>query len=212
MKTKSSRRTFLQAGLSLPAAGLAITPVSLEAAFQQPAEQSRRLGYTDSGKYGKGVNQEGQSKFEQYIVRDLWHKSYPEDFHAEVTKPALALRIDEMQGSTYSPFTLSWVPITEAFLMAPEPHVHDWDEFLMFIGGDTTNMLDLGGEVEFSLGDDPDNMEKFVFTSPTVVHLTKGLWHCPLNFKRVDDPAKPVLFTNLMFTTDYTMTRAQDNQ
>jgi hypothetical protein len=212
MKTKSSRRTFLQAGLSLPAAGLAITPVSLEAAFQQPAEQSQRLGYTDSGKYGEGVNQEGQSKFEQYIVRDLWHKSYPEDFHAEVTKPALALRMGEMQGSTYSPFTLSWVPITEAFLMAPEPHVHDWDEFLMFIGGDTTNMLNLGGEIEFSLGDDPDNMEKFVFTSPTVIHLTKGLWHCPLNFKKVDDPAKPVLFTNLMFTTDYTMTRAQDNK
>ena len=101
----------------------------------------------------------GQSKFEQYIVRDLWHKSYPEEFHAEVTKPALALRMDGMQGATYSPFTLSWVPITEAFLMAPEPHVHDWDEFLMFIGGDTANLLNLGGEVEFSLGDDPDNME-----------------------------------------------------
>jgi hypothetical protein len=210
MKAKSSRRTFLQAGLSLTAAGLVIPPGSLEGASQQPAEQPQRLGYTDSSKYGKGGNQMGQSKFEQYIVRDLWHKSYPEDFHAEVTKPVLGLRIDEMQGATYSPFALSWVPITEAFLMAPEPHVHDWDEFLMFIGGDTTNLLNLGGEVEFSLGDDPDNMEKFVFTSPTVVHLTKGLWHCPLNFKRVDDPAKPVLFTNLMFTTDYTMTRAKD--
>ena len=206
MKTKSSRRTFLQAGLSLPTAGLVFPPVSLQAAFQQPAQQPQRSGDTDNG-----GNQTGQSKYEQYIVRDLWHKSYPEEFHPEVTKPALALRVDEMQdAATYSPFTLSWVPITEAFLMAPEPHVHDWDEFLMFIGGDTTNLLDLGGEVEFSLGDDPDNMEKFVFTSPTVVHLTKGLWHCPLNFKRVDDPAKPVLFTNLMFTTDYTMTRAQD--
>ena len=199
MKAKSSRRTFLQAGLSLPAAGLVFPPISLGAAFQQTSKQP-----------GEAVIQKGQSKFEQYIVRDLWHKSYPEEFHAEVTKPALALRMDEKQDATYSPFTLSWVPITEAFLMAPEPHVHDWDEFLMFIGGDTTNLLDLGGEVEFSLGDDPDNMEKFVFTSSTVVHLTKGLWHCPLNFKRVDDPAKPVLFTNLMFTTDYTMTRAQD--
>ena len=209
MKTISSRRTFLHAGLSLPAAGLVFPPGCLEAALQQPAEQPQRLGYKDSDKYGKVGSQMGQSKFEQYIVRDLWHKSYPEDFHAEVTKPVLGLRIDEMQGATYSPFTLSWVPITEAFLMAPEPHVHDWDEFLMFIGGDTTNLLDLGGEVEFSLGDDPDNMEKFVFTSPTVVHLTKGLWHCPLNFKKVDDPAKPVLFTNLMFTTDYTARKVQ---
>ena len=36
MKTKSSRRTFLQAGLILPAAGLVIPQLSLEAAFQQP--------------------------------------------------------------------------------------------------------------------------------------------------------------------------------
>ncbi len=123
--------------------------------------------------------------------------------------PFPGLGMNEMKGTPYSPFTLSWVPITKAFLMAPEPHVHDWDEFLMFIGGDTTSLLDLGGEVEFSLGEDPHNMEKFVFTSPAVVHLTKGLWHCPLNFKRVDDPAKPVLFTNLMFTTDYTARKVQ---
>ena len=154
----------------------------------------------------------GESKFEKYIKRDLWHKSYPDEFHAEVTRPVLGMRFDEMKGSTYLPFALSWVPITEAFLMAPEPHVHDWDEFLMFIGGDGANLLDLGGEVEFSLGDDPDHMEKFVFTTPTVFHLTKGLWHCPLNFKRVDNPAKPVLFTNLMFTTDYTMKRAKDGK
>ncbi|MBN1568324.1 MAG: hypothetical protein JXA73_10800, partial [Acidobacteria bacterium] len=127
MKTKASRRTFLQAGLSLPAAGLAIPPGGLEAAFQQPAEQRQRLGYTDSGKHGKGENQMEQSKFEQYIVRDLWHRSYAKDFHAEVTKPVLGLRIGKMQDATYYPFTLSWVPITEAFLMAPEPHVHDWD-------------------------------------------------------------------------------------
>ncbi|MBN2238259.1 MAG: hypothetical protein JW712_00665 [Dehalococcoidales bacterium] len=151
-----------------------------------------------------------ESKFEQFITRDLWHKSYGDDFHKEVVKPVLGMRMEEMADSTYKPFGLSWVPITEAFLMAPEPHVHDWDEFLMFIGGDTTNFLDLGGEVEFSLGDGPDNMEKFVFTSPTVVHLTKGLWHCPLNFKRVDNPEKPVLFMNLLATTDYTMTRASD--
>ncbi len=199
MKTKSSRRTFLQAGLSLPAAGLVLNPGSLQAAFRPSTEQLQPIP----------GSQKGKSKYEQFIVRDLWHKSYPQEFHVEVTKPVLGLRMNEMKGTTYSPFTLSWVPITKAFLMAPEPHVHDWDEFLMFIGGDTTSLLDLGGEVEFSLGEDPHNMEKFVFTAPAVVHLTKGLWHCPLNFKRVDDPAKPVLFTNLMFTTDYTARKVQ---
>ena len=36
MKTKSSRRMFLQTGLSLPAAAFVIPPGILEAVFQQP--------------------------------------------------------------------------------------------------------------------------------------------------------------------------------
>ena len=147
----------------------------------------------------------GKSKLEQYIIRDVWHKEYPTMFHKEVTSPALVLsKNEESKGDEgYPPFSLSWVPITEAFEMAPDPHKHDWVEILMFIGGDATNMLDLGGEVEFSMGEDPDNLEKFTFTSSTIVHLPGGLWHCPLNFKKVNDPAKPIIFENLMFTTKY---------
>jgi hypothetical protein len=160
----------------------------------------------------KEKNQMAKSKFEQYIVRDVWHKSYPEEFHKEVTQPALVLAKNEGGATGHPPFALSWVPITQAFEMAPKPHVHDWDEFLMFIGGDATNMLDLGGEVEFWLGDDEDHMEKFVFTTSTMVHLVGGLWHCPLNFKKVNDPSKPIIFENLMFTDRYTMTKGREGK
>jgi hypothetical protein len=153
-----------------------------------------------------------KSKFEKYIIRDVWHKKYPTEFHAEVTKPALILGKNEGRTIGHPPFALSWVPITQAFKMAPKPHKHDWDEFLMFIGGDATNMLDLGGVVELSLGDDENNLEKFVFTTATMVHIVGGLWHCPLNFKKVNDPAKPIIFENLMFTTKYTLTKAKDDK
>jgi hypothetical protein len=148
-----------------------------------------------------------QSKYEKHIIREVWHDEYPTKFHAQVTKPALILRKYEgnMEKDGHPPFALSWVPITQAFEMAPKPHVHDFDEFLMFIGGDSTNMLDLGGEVELALGEDENNMEKFVFTTSTIVHVPGGLWHCPLNFKKVNDPAKPILFENLMFTTKYSL-------
>jgi len=146
-----------------------------------------------------------KSKFEKYIMRDVWHKSYPTDFHKEVVKPALTLAKNKGKAKGYPPFALSWVPITQPFEMAPEPHVHDWDEFLMFIGSDGTNMLELGGEVEFWMGDDAEHMEKFTFTKTTMLHLVGGLWHCPLNFKKIDDPAKPILFENLMFVDTYTL-------
>ncbi len=208
MKSKSSRRKFLQAGLSVPAAGFVISPISLQAAFQEATSQPKRSGYASSG------NEKTDSKFEKYIARDLWHKSYPQDFHPEVTAPVLGYRMmNKDDGTTFAPFAVSWVPITKAFLMAPKPHVHDWDEFLMFLGGDTANQLTLGGEVEFSLGDSENNLQKFVFTKPTIVHLTKDLWHCPLNFKRVDDPAKPVLFLNLMFSpAGYTLSSPKKKQ
>ena len=153
-----------------------------------------------------------KSKFEKYIIRDVWDKTYPTEFHAEVTKPALLLRKNEEGTIGHPPFALSWVPITQAFEMAPKPHKHDWDEFLIFIGGDASNMLDLGGEVELSLGDDENNLEKFIFTTSTMVHIVGGLWHCPLNFKKVNDPSKPIIFENLMFTTKYTMTKAEDDK
>jgi hypothetical protein len=153
-----------------------------------------------------------KSKFEKYIMRDVWHKSYPTDFHKEVVKPALSLAKNKGKAKGYPPFALSWVPITQAFEMAPKAHVHDWDEFLMFIGGDANNMLDLGGEVELWLGDDAEHMEKFTFTKTTMVHLPGGLWHCPLNFKKVNDPAKPILFENLMFVDTYTLIDKDGNK
>ncbi|MBN2318325.1 MAG: hypothetical protein JXR49_04575, partial [Acidobacteria bacterium] len=36
MKTKSSRREFLQSGLAMPAAGFILSPLSLKAASPQP--------------------------------------------------------------------------------------------------------------------------------------------------------------------------------
>jgi hypothetical protein len=88
--------------------------------------------------------------------------------------------------------------------MAPEPHVHDWEEFLMFIGGDATNMLDLGGEVELWLGEDADHMEKFVFTTTTMVHLV-GACGTARSTLRGERPRQTILFENLMFVDTYTL-------
>jgi hypothetical protein len=75
---------------------------------------------------------------------------------------------------------------------------------VIFVGGDITNMVDLGGEVEFSLGEDPEHMEKFVFTEARMVFIPAGLYHSPLNFKKVNDPSKPILFHDLYFAPSYT--------
>jgi hypothetical protein len=73
-----------------------------------------------------------------------------------------------------------------------DPHSHDFVEMLCFIGGDPTNIMDLGAEIEFYLGG-----EKHVITKPAVVSIPKGLIHCPIIIKKVK---KPLVFLEVSLT------------
>ena len=141
-----------------------------------------------------------ESPYEKYIRRDPQSKGVNE-MHPEVTSPVLGLRGDESFGNHN--FAMSWWPISTPFEMVSETHAHDFDQYLMFVGGDINNMMDLGGEVELTLGEEGKELEKFVFTRATMVYVPAGLLHCPLNFKKVNDPKKPILFHDFFFSPEY---------
>jgi hypothetical protein len=142
-----------------------------------------------------------ESKLERYIKRNM---RVPEDIqkqHLEVKSPVLGLTSDQSFGN--KDFSMSWWPISEPFEMVSETHAHDFDQFLIFVGSDMENMTDLGGEVELTLGENENELEKFVFTTATVVYVPSGMLHCPLNFKKVNNPAKPILFHDIFFAGEY---------
>jgi hypothetical protein len=62
-------------------------------------------------------------------------------------------------------------------------HMHDFDEYLGFIGTNPNDPLDLGGEIELYLGG-----EKHIITKTCMVFCPAGLEHCPVYFRRVDYP------------------------
>lgn len=95
------------------------------------------------------------------------------------------------------PFSLLWNCITEPYMMAEEPHSHDFDQFLHFYGANAMDITDFDAEVEFSIGEEG---EKHIITETTVVHIPKGTIHCPLEFKVVN---KPVIFMNVALTPQY---------
>jgi len=142
-----------------------------------------------------------KSKLEKYIRRDVQAPKDIQQRHPQVKSPVLALHSDESFGNHN--FALSWWAISEPFEMVSETHTHDFDQFLLFVGGGISNMLDLGGEVELTLGEEGGELEKFVFTTATTVYIPAGLRHCPLNFKRVNNPEKPILFHDLFFSPEY---------
>ena len=94
-------------------------------------------------------------------------------------------------------YSMAYRCITEPMIMAKEPHEHDFEQFLFFLGSDPMDIGDLGAEVEITLGIEG---EKHVFNTATVLRIPPGLYHGPFNFKRID---KPMIFLNVYLTPEY---------
>ena len=73
-------------------------------------------------------------------------------------------------------------------------HTHNFWEFIAWYGGNPDDPDDFGGEVVFFFGEE---LEKHVFTRPTIVSLPPGLPHCPLEITRVD---RPIIQIEIMLT------------
>lgn len=86
-----------------------------------------------------------------------------------------------IQGAFYTEAVWIWEKTIEGG--GARAHIHDFDEVVGFQGTNFQDPFDLGGEVEFYLGD-----EKHIIKNSCIVYIPKGLSHCPLIFKRVDRP------------------------
>ena len=94
-----------------------------------------------------------KAELEKYIRKGVVATETP---HPEVSAPRLGLHSDKDFGNMN--FSMSWWAITEPFEMVSECHAHDFGQFLIFAGGDLTNMPDLGGDVELTLSLDGKNL------------------------------------------------------
>jgi hypothetical protein len=98
------------------------------------------------------------------------------------------------RGETYMPganYHVGFQIFTKDLDME-ECHFHQGvDEYIYFMGADPMNIFDFDCDIDFWIGDDPDNMELHKITKPTVVRLPPTIWHCPILFRNMK---KPVLF------------------
>lgn len=70
-----------------------------------------------------------------------------------------------------------------------EPHVHDFDEIIGFVGCNPESPHDLDGEIELWLED-----EQYIITKSCLVFIPSGLRHCPMIFRSIN---KPVLLMTI---------------
>ena len=92
-------------------------------------------------------------------------------------------------------FTIGHQFVTKPFKGDNPAHTHNFQEFLAWYGGNPDDPMDFGGEVVIYLGKE---LEKHVFTKPTIISLPPGLVHCPLEVTRVD---RPIIQIEMMLAT-----------
>ncbi len=139
-----------------------------------------------------------EGKYSKYIIEDVC-KSGADAGHPELTAPRIGLgrHFKEVEID----YGFGWSTIDTPFTMVKQPHVHDFDQFLVFAGGDPLHMDDFRGAVaELYLGDE---MEKYVITKPVVVYIKSGLVHCPLIFTKIE---KPIMFQEIVLSAKYSRT------
>lgn len=94
-----------------------------------------------------------------------------------------------------------WITETEQSQQWVLPHVHDYDEVLIWTGGDPENPHDLGAEIYMDIAG-----ERHIITTSGCVYIPAGVEHCPLGFNRVD---RPFRFSALSLAPNYASDRAE---
>ncbi|QBE48654.1 hypothetical protein [Leucobacter triazinivorans] len=146
---------------------------------------------------------ESESRYEHLFVRHM--PSCAGDFDNEGERAGLELPDNLGEGHWLVPpnlipesrinMTHIWVHETDEPRHWVEPHVHDYDEVLIWTGGDPDNPEDLGAEISIEI-----EGERHIITTSGSVYIPAGIVHCPLGFNRVD---RPFRFSALSLSPDY---------
>jgi hypothetical protein len=87
--------------------------------------------------------------------------------------------------------------VRKPYMFHEPTHKHMFSEFFFFFGSNPNNMQEFNADAEFSFGAEK---EKHVISSPTIVVAPPGVYHCPLNYARVD---KPIYCLEAFLTSKY---------
>jgi len=131
------------------------------------------------------------TEYEQYILTERGgSRSIP----GTGVKPVILEGLEDWGGIQHR---MKWKFVSKPGVIMGTRHLHEFDEFLVFLSCNPADDLDFIAEIELLLGEEG---EPHVIVSPTIVCIPQGLVHGPLTFMSVD---KPVLFSYIYLAPDY---------
>ena len=107
----------------------------------------------------------------------------------EMTGEFLGLDVHIKYGAYWTPGRMGREPSL--------PHVHDFNQIMLWLGSDVNDFGELGAEVELCLGEE---METHMITTSTAVAVPGGLPHLPATVNRMD---KRFIFMEVSLASEY---------
>ncbi len=101
---------------------------------------------------------------------------------ATISDPYGLMRAADVEGSKVH-MAFSWIGSTADRVHWVDPHVHDYDEVLMWMGSDPADPKDLGATLSMTI-----EGEEHLVTTTGSVYIPAGTRHCPLDFVEVHRP------------------------
>jgi mannose-6-phosphate isomerase-like protein (cupin superfamily) len=149
---------------------------------QQEAGQEPQREESSEKKYSKYFFYDFEApEIPPEVAKEMEETRQKSESTVEATR-FINMNATRLEGAPYMDFAWLWKGSSKDYVESE--HVHDFDEFIGFLG--TRGPQDphgLGGEIEFWLGG-----EKYQITKSCLIYIPKGLKHCPIRFTRIDTP------------------------
>ena len=136
-----------------------------------------------------------ESKYDELFLTDF---KEPSNLSAVAGPQAYFRGARQIPGASMN---MGWQLFVEPIHLEREPHTHDADEYLIFLGGKLPDLISsFKAEIDFHIGEE---QEYHLINQATIIFIPKGMVHCPLNFRKIDEP---ILFHAILLTPIFTKT------
>jgi hypothetical protein len=140
-----------------------------------------------------------ENKYDKYFTTELVNEMPPKEGQGK-NKPFVTSTRHLANKWGGGHLSIDCIYINTPYLMVPQPHKHEFAQYLNFFSANPKDARDFDAVIEMTVGETADTGELHIITKPTSVYVAAGLYHGPLNFKVIN---KPVLFIDIAATGKY---------
>lgn len=153
--------------------------------------------YDEKAEQGEGCGPwaEFHAEYNKNIRSLHFARKGPHNYGSAMVSDSGGIYAHINSGITGVPITMTWQTITKPHWLGPRtpmmtyaPHVHPFDETLIFLSLDQNDLTDIHASATFCFGTEGEDQESYTVTKATAMTMPAGTYHLPLHWDHLDQP------------------------